>query len=84
MHAWEAHAWCRKDGSPRVAAERRTTHGTVKQSRRVTEVMVVYWYALMMRKLASTSAWHTTIPFNKIFESALIARIGKTPPWPKQ
>ena len=37
-------------------AERTTTQGTVKQSRRVTEVMVVNSYALTTRKFASTSA----------------------------
>ena len=57
--------WGGKNGGPRVAAERTTTQGTVKQSRRVTDVMVVYWYALTMRKLASTSAWQRIISFNK-------------------
>jgi hypothetical protein len=48
-----------RDG-PRAMAERSTTQGTVKQSRRVTEVIVVYWYAFTIRKFASTSAWHKT------------------------
>ena len=52
---------------PKAAADRTTTQGTVKQSRRVTDVMVVYSYAFTMRKFASTSACREIRPAQLMF-----------------